>query len=379
MMQKSMFAGTHKKKVVKTLAKVKTPPRDHSVKRRAALAPFEDDTEYESRVVDEAFIGKWFPAETNRQARGAFIVDDNPVSYSELQKTLQSVPKSHSVLVVPQLTILPGCAKDSKWGWVQTGMGPHYGSLFTMATCRQEKRVLPCVQKLAEEGKLWCAVLASKTMMNAAFSRDYKMRDDPPYWLVSLHKVVYTVPTQKAYKTLLEKAAPDAIELKRNDLHRRGDLFYPRVEAELKAERYRIPESDYDYWGDLANYEHTHWTNRHFVQSTHNPNQKDRLAKDVKYVKNHRPSYIHVGCPRTDKNWKRQSFAWRDSGIQFYDERYGASRNGCGLQPHGGLVPIGIFRSSIKEGQTLAEWAGPRCKQAGKSSFSPNGDDDVEM
>eukprot|EP00397_Hematodinium_sp_SG-2012_P010317 GEMP01010427.1.p1 GENE.GEMP01010427.1~~GEMP01010427.1.p1 ORF type:complete len:359 (+),score=76.99 GEMP01010427.1:62-1138(+) len=355
-----MIAGTQKKRVVKSVTKAKTTAKEQNVRIKSACAPFEDDTEYMSRVTDEAFAGNWFPADTNRQARGAFIVDDNAVSYEKLRKVLQSVPESHSVLVVPQLTVLPGCSEGRQWGWVQTGMGPHYGSLFTMATCRQEKRVLPCVQKLAQEGKLWCAVLAAKTVMNAAFARDFKLQDDPPYWLVSLHKVVYFEPTQKAYKTLLDKIAPDAVELKRNDLHRRGDLFYPRAEAELKAERYRIPESDYDYWGDLANYEDTHVTNRHFVQSTHNPNEKDRLAKDVRYVRNKRPSYIHIGRPRTHKNWKHESFAWRDSGIQFYDKRYGADRKGCGLQPHGGLVPMSIFRKCINKGRTLAEWAEPR-------------------
>lgn len=348
---------TKKKKVVKTIKKEK--PAKENIRRSSA--PHEDDTEYESRVVDEAFSGNFFPEDTNRQARGAFIVDDNAQTFEQLKKALKKVPEDHAVLVVPQLTVLPGCA-DDKWGWVQTGMGPHYGSLFTMATCRQEKRVLPCVHKYAKEGKLWCAVLAAKTMMNAAFARDFKVRDDPPYWLVSLHRVAHTVPTQKAYKTLLHKIAPDAVDLKRNDTHRRGDLFYPRADAEKKAKRDKIPESDYDFWGELEHYNDTHPTNRHRVQSTYNPNQKDRLKKDVKYVKNSRPSHIHVGRPRTHKNWKHESFAWRDSGIQFYDERYGAARKGCGLQPHGGLVPMDIFRKSLFKAQTLQQWATERRK-----------------
>jgi len=358
---KGLQTGGRKEKVTKK-ATVKKKNVQEKPERKNRWTE-ERDTEYESRVVDEAFVGNWFPPEVNRQARGAFVPDDNAVSFKELQSAISSVPSDNSVMVVPQLTVLPGRQND-KWGWVQTGMGPHYGSVFSMATCRHEKRVLPCVKKLAEAGKLWFAVLASKSMMNSAFAKDFKLRDDPPYWLVSLHKVVYTRPTQFLYKSLLDDIAPDAVQIKRNDHYRNGDLFMPTEEAQEKAKRKNIPGEDIDYWGDLSNYEHCNVTNRHFVQSKHNPNQKERLAKDVKYVRGNRVSDIHIGRPRTHRSWKKEAFAWRDSGIQFYDKRYGRERNkyGCGLQPHGGLVPIDIFRKSLFAGETLEEWAEQRCK-----------------
>merc|ERR1711915_37713 len=259
----------------------------------------EKDTEYRSTVQDEAFktsIG--FPPGIDRDSRGKFVKDLNhEIKTEEWKSELEEIYRNQKdalVLVVPQLTVLPGMElkkeegkEKRKWGFVQCGMGPNYeGGIFTLAVCRHEKRVQKEVREAAENKKLYVAVVSSRTTVRASLKQDFGIRDVVylPYWVVSFHRVKEVFYTQKEMWTYFYKLKnlPHVLDLKRNDLNRLGDVFYPTQAAIAKYEG-KIDDRQYPEWGLLENYEKMHCTNRHRVQSMYDQQEKDRVIRDAWY------------------------------------------------------------------------------------------------